>query len=297
MKKTIKKRAFISAIAMLIVSAIVLTSSTFAWFSMSKEAEVSSMNLNITTADGISISANTHKFGTTVTLDDIIPAADAAGKGLAADADHTNAVPELLSPVSSTLGLVKGYPVFLKGSINDSKMLVLSKVTNEKEGGFVVFDLFVQVSENNKTVKLYGSSVETDDNVKAAMRMGVINCGYVDYSVKDDAKTVTTNAAAAASLWIVDGNASDNTRYMKNDYNGGQLDPTDKNNPVITSQYTNPTQAGSVCTSADASGLTFIAQKGVNRVRMYLWVEGNDVDCTNDIAGSSLDFTLKLSID
>ena len=78
MKKTIKKRAFISAIAMLIVSAIVLTSSTFAWFSMSKATEVESMNLNITTADGISISANVHKFGTSVTQDDIIPSAETA---------------------------------------------------------------------------------------------------------------------------------------------------------------------------------------------------------------------------
>ena len=58
MKKTIKKRAFVSAIAMLIVSAIVLTSSTFAWFSMSKQATVDSMDLTVSSPEGIQISAN-----------------------------------------------------------------------------------------------------------------------------------------------------------------------------------------------------------------------------------------------
>lgn len=296
MKKTVKKRAFISAIAMLIVSAIVLTSSTFAWFSMSKEVEVSSMNLNITTADGISISANTHKFGTSLTKDEITPAAGSEGQGLAADADHTNAIPELLSPVSSTLGLVNGYPVFFKGSINDNKKLITTKVTNEKEGGFVVFDIFVQVSEE-KDVKLYGSSIGAEDSVKAALRMGVINCGSADYSVKDEAKEITTRSQSSVSLWIVDGNKNDETKYLSSSFGGGSLNPTDTTNPVITNDYTDDTKAEKICTATDASGLTFRAQKGVNRVRIYLWVEGNDIDCKNDIAGSSLTFELKLGID
>lgn len=297
MKKTIKKRAFISAIAMLIVSAIVLTSSTFAWFSMSKEAEVSSMNLNITTADGISISANTHKFGTTVTLDDIIPAADAAGKGLAADADHTNNIPDLLAPVSSEFYIGSGYPVFYKGSIGEDQKVSVTRLDNDYSGQLVVFDLFVQVSQNNTQVKLTGSSVACDDeNVVKAMRVGFVNCGCKEYAEKDAAKTIKTTQKTNTAIWIVDGNASDNTKYISGSAGAG-LSINKVSDAPIASLYTESTSAGNVAKSATASDFSFIAQKGVNRVRFYVWVEGNDADCTNDIAGSSFDFTLKLSID
>ncbi|MCI5592903.1 MAG: hypothetical protein PUG56_01150, partial [Ruminococcus sp.] len=71
MKKTIKKRAFVSAIAMLIVSAIVLTSSTFAWFSMSKQATVDSMDLTVSSPEGIQISANASAWTANLTIDEI----------------------------------------------------------------------------------------------------------------------------------------------------------------------------------------------------------------------------------
>ncbi|MCQ2483970.1 MAG: hypothetical protein MJ168_01405 [Clostridia bacterium] len=297
MKKTMKKRAFISAIAMLIVSAIVLTSSTFAWFSMSKEAQVSSMNLNITTADGISISANTKKFGTTVTVDDIIPTADNAGKGLAADADHTNNIPELLAPASSrlTLSASDGYlPAFFTGSISENGYYVnTTKVASDKDGKYVVFDLFVQVSENNKVVSFKGSSIEnTEESVLKVMRMGIINCGYEEYQNRANVKTKTTSNRSNISLWVVDGNASDNTLYI--DHAG---DFVKESGGVYTQYGVDPTYAANVCKSADADGLTFTAMKGVNRIRIYLWVEGNDPDCTNDVAGNNFDFNLKLSID
>lgn len=293
MKKTMKRRAFISAIAMLIVSAIVLTSSTFAWFSIAKEAQVSPMNLNITTADGISISANVHKFGTTVTTDDIIPADGVAGKNLAADADHTNNIPELLAPASSTFALASGYPTFFKGSVGESKQVSVTKITDERIGCFVVFDLFVQVSNNNQTVKLAGTTISSDDaNVIKALRLGLVNCGYKEYAQKDAAKTITTSAAANTAMWIVDGNSSDATKYIAPNANGA-LATTDG----FAIAYIGNTAAGTVATATNASDLTFVANKGVNRIRFYLWVEGQDADCTNDIAGGNFDFNLKLSID
>ena len=40
----------------------------------------------------------------------------------------------------------------------------------------------------------------------------------------------------------------------------------------------------------------FNAVAGINRVRVYLWMEGNDVDCENSVAGSTFDFNLVLTI-
>ncbi len=300
MKKTVKKRAFISSIAMLIVSAIVLTSSTFAWFSISKEANVESMNLNITTADGISISANTKKFGTTVTLSDIIPESGSEGQGLAAEVGHTNAIPDPLAPVSTDMALVSGYPVFYKGSVPETAQgatpqVSLIKCDNDYSGPFVVFDLFVQVSKNTE-VKLKGTKITSEDeNIVKAMRVAYVNCGSVDFANRANAKSLTTTQKADTAMWIADGNASDTTTYIQSDA-GTRMVTKDADNP-IAKNYVKSTSAGNVAKTADASDFSFFAKEGVNRIRFYVWVEGNDVDCGNDVAGGSFNFDLKLSID
>lgn len=296
MKKTMKRRAFISAIAMLIVSAIVLTSSTFAWFSISKEAHVTGMNLNITTADGISISANTTKFGTSVTTDDIIPTADNAGKNLAAVAEHANNIPELLQPASTVFYIQNdGYPKFYRGSIGEDKKVQVF-VEEDTDGCFVVFDLFVQLSAETD-VSLKGSSITSDtEGVVESMRVGLINCGYEAFA--DRAKVVdkVSKSNSSAYMWVVDGNTKDATKYINDTVaDGAKLNPTDTTNPVITSSSVYDSYA-TVIKTADADGLSFTGMAGVNRIRFYIWVEGNDPDCTNDIAGASFNFDLKLSI-
>ena len=47
-----KKRSLVAAIAMLIVSAIVLTSSTYAWFASNSAANVETISANVANNDG-----------------------------------------------------------------------------------------------------------------------------------------------------------------------------------------------------------------------------------------------------
>ena len=101
MKKTIKKRAFVSAIAMLIVSAIVLTLSTFAWFSMSKQATVDSMDLTVSSPEGIQISANASAWTANLTIDEIFNTDETTTSRYDAYEGNANLYPADLIPVSS----------------------------------------------------------------------------------------------------------------------------------------------------------------------------------------------------
>ena len=59
MKKTKKsnaKRKFAAAAAMLLISALVLSSATYAWFTMSKEVEVTNIQLTATVPETIELS-------------------------------------------------------------------------------------------------------------------------------------------------------------------------------------------------------------------------------------------------
>ena len=35
--------------------------------------------------------------------------------------------------------------------------------------------------------------------------------------------------------------------------------------------------------------------QGVTKIRVYLWVEGNDVDCENNASGSNITYNIVLS--
>ena len=306
MKNTLRKRTFISAIAMLLVSAIVLTSSTFAWFSMATRVEVESMDLNITSPDGVQISANTSAFTTTLTL------ADLKGESTArwnAYEGNINNIPDSLRPSSSRFQIRNALPTFYEGSIDAADVLAIKKVDSEQGSGVLAFDLFVKVGESQKVY--WGNSTvecETNPDVLTAMRLALVNCGTV--AERSDAGTIQA---------VLPENYLDNraVMYEFDSYNhtaesgfaAGETVPDNYMSATSTNaarpagkNYTEATQlagatyATKVDQDSAVEDVYFNAAVGVNRIRVYLWMEGNDVDCANDVAGATISFNLVLQL-
>ena len=307
MKKTFKKRAFISAIAMLIVSAIVLTSATYAWFSMAKRVEVESMELNVTSPEGIQISANTTAFTTKLTVDNIKGTDETAGgKRFNAYEGHKNNIPTTVIPSSSRFA-EKALPAWFTGSINDQGTMDISRVSNEVGSGFVAFDLFVKL-KSATTVKFGSSTITCEGNseLPTAMRMALVNCGTVAEKAEADTIQAALPANASASV-VYEVDASHHTSAAtllgasgimttKPIFMAGSGIKTDStyNNIVSGGYYDTNLLATLAATPANA---TVSLGAGVSRVRVYMWMEGNDVDCANDVAGSTINFNLVLEID
>jgi hypothetical protein len=308
MKKTFKKRAFISAIAMLIVSAIVLTSATYAWFSMAKQVTVDSMELNITSPEGIQISANTTNFTTKLTTANITGTDDtAAGKRFNAYEGNINNIPTTIIPSSSAFKHTNTLPIWFTGSINDQGTMDIYSVSNEVGSGFVAFDLFVKL-QSATTVKFGGSTVTCEGNseVLTAMRIAMLNLGTV--AEKADAATIKStlnqplNGFTRKVIYELDANNHTTTAAT----NGASGYITTKGisstgtGVKVNSPYTNVTSnvdtiyATIAKTSSEAK---IDLDAGISRVRVYLWMEGNDVDCANDVAGATINFNLVLDID
>lgn len=308
MKNTLKKRTFISAIAMLIVSAIVLTSSTFAWFSMAKRVEVETMELNITSPDGVQLSGNANAFTTMLTLADL--KGETTARWAAYEGNQNN-FPELLTPSSTNMVVARSLPSFYSGSINDAGRLNATKVADEKASGIVAFDIFVKVSQDQK-VYWSETTVECADNpdVLSAMRVGLVHCGTV---------AAKANAAAILDTKPVDSYSRRCVMYQPNanihtEASGYKTDEANVPDKYISAPVTNLVPAGnggniienvnyvsntSATVVNDTTKTTeayFNALTGINRVRVYLWMEGNDVDCANDVAGATLNFDLVFTI-
>ena len=308
MKKTFKKRAFISAIAMLIVSAIVLTSATYAWFSMAKRVEVESMELNVTSPEGIQISANTTAFTTKLTVDNIKGTDETAGgKRFNAYEGHINNIPTTVKPSSSTFATSNALPAWFDGSINDQGTMDISGVSNEVGSGFVAFDLFVKL-KSATTVKFGSSTITCEGNseLPTAMRMALVNCGTV--AEKAEASTIQAALPAQASASVVyEVDASNHTSAAtllgasgimttKPIFLAGSGIRTDSTyNNIVSGGYYDTALRVTLATTAANAKVDLKA--GISRVRVYMWMEGNDVDCANDVAGSTINFNLVLEID
>lgn len=313
MKKTFKKRAFISAIAMLIVSAIVLTSATYAWFSMAKRVEVESMELNVTSPEGIQISANTSAFTTKLTVANIKGNDEtAAGKRFNAYEGHMNNVPTTVKPSSSTFKTNLSLPKWFDGSINDSgKMDIYAVDEADMTQGFVAFDLFVKVKEDT-TIKFGSSSITCAGNeeLPRAMRIALLNCGIVSENADSSEIQSTVNitdytsgrkviyelepnkhTSAAKAAGGIDDNTYVETLGINTTAKNVVCDSTYNN---IVNTYVLAISATVAKTAADAK---IKVSEGITRLRVYMWMEGNDIDCANDVAGSTINCNLVLEID
>lgn len=302
MKKTFKKRAFISAIAMLIVSAIVLTSATYAWFSMAKRVEVESMELNVTSPEGIQISANTSAFTTKLTVDDINGTSSTRFK---AYEGHINNIPETIKPSSTILENSGSKINWFDGSINDSGMMQISKINNEVGSGLTAFDLFVKVKDA-QTVKFGSTTVTCADNpeVVTAMRVALISYGTVEE--KADASAIQNGKIVGRTTYELD--ASNHTSTVNEalaagktipEFKGiryaGSVRPDSNFSNIVTNTSNVYSVVGTVAKTASAATINVGA--GITHLRVYMWMEGNDVDCANDVAGSTINFNLVLEID
>ncbi len=312
MKTTIKKRAFVSAIAMLIVSAIVLTSSTFAWFSMSKEASVESMDLTVSSPEGIQISANASTWTALLSVDDIFDTDPSENGRYAAYAGNNNLYPADLIPVSSAFASADsstGYANFYKATLDDKSVATVSAVTQVKEAedaaGIVAFDLFFKVA-NQTTVYFGETTFDTTSEIKSALRMAFSPLG--NGPVTTDTATATawnTFASASTVCYEVDTltRSTDAKNAGKTDgekttyYLFGTSATGQRAVDGIIDGYGRNMSGTLVKSTADATDKSFTLNPGITKMRVYIWVEGQDDDCLNSVAGAALSAALKFTID
>jgi len=297
-KNNQRKQAALAAIAMLLMSAIVISTATFAWFTLGRSAQVEEIDLKVTKqGEGIAISANATKFTDTITYANLKgTATDDTATANKNEADYNaisedfNHFSERISPASSEFALNK-LPVFFAGGIDRvAKKMVATEATSadgltiNEDAGFYAFDVFVKNgSTNDAKVKVSGSKIIVDadgdtyddkgdsefyDETVKAMRIGFVNCG-----------TVTTAAAATKgdSAIIYADSTSDaaNTAPITA---AGEYDVADDAYTTTNSNKYNC----SVDTGSEDVTMT-LAGDSITQIRVYIWMEGQDANCTDSL--------------
>ena len=320
-----KKRIFIGFLAV-IVTAVVLTFSTYAWFTANRTVTVSDVNVNVAAANGLQISVDGLKWTTVISNDDIIGASTTY-------AGATNQLPtgaNTLSPVStigeinSANGFMKMFSGSIEGSSVDGSLILTtneSTETNGTTGDFVAFDVFFQVNTATPIYLTSNSKVavtngQTSTGIENAARVAFINEGNVAsgssandiqalkaggtpiiWEPNNDAHTsaAISNAANNYGITTTDGGAP--VTY----YGVKTAIPSSLNIPLSTqdSAYVSLVTPGISTTkagiSSDAYESLLTLSPGITKVRIYMWIEGQDVDCEDNASGGAVTYSLQFS--
>lgn len=253
-----KKRSFIAALAMLVVSAIVLTSATFAWFSLGQEVSVANISVGVAQADGLGISATSGgTYGPTLSLSDIISA-----KQYYNFVDPANN--EVMDPVSGNgLATSTWYQGHMEGDSTIISAMTRGTGTGEyNQGRFYCFPVYIKYSGASGTYATVNITNSTITN-------------------NDANKTTTGGALSAARLAVYADSQTPSTKVYVPDTTGDTAPY--RYATATNTNYTNFTN-GVVVTQLSGMDTISLTAGTPQKVWIVLWLEGTDEQCTDSVA-------------
>lgn len=322
-KRNKRKSNLRVSLLLLLLAAILLVTSSYAWFTANKTVTVSTLDVNVAAQNGLQISTNGTTWKSIISKADITTGYTGA----------VNQLPETLAPVSTgkTIDTATGYLDMFLGDIqsNDAGDYVLTATksleTNGTAGSFITFDMFLKVAVDTDIEMTTTSKVlTTDDKSK-----GIENAARIAFVVEGN----VANGAAATAIQGLHGATPDTTYIWEPNYNvhtpaaishalntygitttadaatavscDGIIAAISKDENIKVGDATaakNATKLATVTTDYQTRSdysenvQIFSLKAGITKVRMYMWIEGQDVDCQDDASGSNISFDLQLTV-
>ncbi len=267
-----KKRSLVAAIAMLMVSAIVLTSSTYAWFATGTTAKVSGISAQVSNTSGnITISADGTNYSTALEY--------AAFQGQTGNFTPSDFSPVSFDPINQA---------FIAGSIAQGE-----DAENTATFGKLVFNPSVATNDSTKFIKMkvyVKASVDCTVNVAADMANSTYQ--FIYGAIYDDSDTTNYKVYNGSSrtyvpvLQATPGIDVDTDGIMEKDVDK----MTDGSTPYNAALATNQVAS----TTSDVVSITLTADQP-KTITFYVWAEGNDALCIGNIdaqqCAAALNFT------
>lgn len=308
----------------LFFSTFLLMTTTFAWFSANRMVSIDSLNVHVQTDGGLEVSTNAIDWKQVITVGDI---QDARSKY----AGSVNQIPYQMLQMSSGGDIDNGKLALFSGTATnteDGNYVLVAQRKNETEsfgeesdGGFIAFDVFFRV-KNAKELYLDGSSKveytgESNSGIENAVRIAFLNEGS-----SEDNPSISQNLSNASKATMWEPNYDVHTQYgvshastvyglnttqtgaTKLAYDGVVAEIPSTNNVSVSSANAN-TYPGlfrrvdvDVATAKNNSGNQKILDlsPSVTKVRIYMWIEGQDVDCEDSASYGDISFDLKFTI-
>lgn len=256
-----KKRSLVAALAMLVVSAIVLTSSTYAWFATGTTAKVSGISAYVSNESGnITISADGTEYSTSLEY--------AKFQGQAGNFTPGTFQPVSFDPINQA---------FIAGSIRQQD----DDPDNALTYGKLLFEPSVATNDSSKFIKMkvyVKSSVDCTVNVAADMAGSTYQFIYAAVYEDDNTSNYKVyNTASRTYVPVLQAKAG-----IDVDTNGIMEKSIDKLADG-TGDYDSALATDAVAsTTSDVVSIS-LTKDTPKTITLYVWAEGNDKLCVGSI--------------
>ena len=299
MKKQIRK-AMLGTVAMMLMAIVTLTGVTYAWFSKSDEADVNGLTMEVISRDGgVYVSTMPYTdFGTSIS---IVPPEGAVYN------------PASTAGQLDESGKLKFFNGFLSSPTD--RTLDIEAIT-DPGNYFIRQDVYFDNSTGSTPVRisLAGTEIVPSDaakNTHLASRIAIVTHGFItqDQFINAEAYPTTTDNA---NVQIYENNAGSHIQQGINEYTkfintnasssdtykyyalnsvGTDVDRFNDGNPA---QLTDMSTTGIVKT--DPNSVIIEVPAGCYlRTTLYVWLEGQDADCQNNISGKPYTAAIKFT--
>ena len=290
-KKSNNKSKVVSALAMLLVSAVALSSASYAWFTMSKEVSVTGIELQATAPDNVLIATNSDAFETitpyasTKTLEVAEGKKDVLKGGV--NPETAIAASDLLLPCSSATGVNLYNTLDIKDSGEDkgadSKYTTSTNTAAATELYYVDVPLYI-LTTGSKNVNV---AIDTEKSSIETVAGGEIY-NAVRFAVLDDAMTTskgvyTMNKEMFTGATPVESVVAEKANYAENDAAIllGNASNIAENNKIELKGTANMTGA-----NVDTNKYQY------TKVVVRVWIEGQNKNCVTANANQKFKFNL-----
>lgn len=311
------------SLLLLLLLLVFLMVSTYAWFTANQTVTISTLDVNVQTSNGLQISADAINWKT------ILQKADITGAS-ATYTSSVNQVPDEMQPVSSA-GIVDtdtGYMDMYFGTVDalddgTGYSLASDKEVDTRgaEGRYIAFDIFLRVDQTTSVYLTTASNIITkegaaDKGLQNAARVAFIDEGNIadvgDSTGAQALKGGTTSiiwepnydvhtAAGVANAKEIYGLDTTTTGATQLSYQGIKAEFADtegvtlKNTNTFSQYFQTVTPTISTVKDFDTQQTLLNLKAGITKVRIYMWVEGQDVDCENNASGTDISFNVQIT--
>lgn len=326
-----KQRRLLLLLLLLLTTGVFLGTATYAWFTANQTVSVNPIDVNVQAKSGLQISADGTNWKSILTNTDLT-SASSTYKAAVNQIPNTIEPVSTIGTVDANGKMEMFLGTVGTSDDSDNFILTSTKATeanasgDASNGSFVSYDIFLKTEKATQIYLTANSKVEfkdaTDSGIKNATRVAFVTLGNTK---ADDtvANIQALNNGASSPVVIWEPNYDSHTSYgvanARDTYGITNLTAGEGNAAVSYDgiKATFDSTAGITLSNATAakfgdyfSAITPSIQTatsntenkelvnlsaGVTKIRVYMWIEGQDVDCENYASGGSIAFNLQMT--
>lgn len=329
-KRRNRKRRLLILIIALFFTTVMFTTTTYAWFTANQTVTVQTLNVNVAAQNGIQISVDGTNWKSLIQTTDITGA-----HGTYSDSvNQVPSSMEPVSTVGTIddSGKMEMFYGVIESDDNGRYIITAEQdvETRGTSGKFIAFDLFFKVNADTPLYLTKNSGVrkvgEEDTGIKNASRIAFVFLGHEDAGadVEDiQALGLTDGSGSTVEIWEpnydvhssaavahardVYGITTSQTSAAQISYTGIKAEIGEDDGVLLNTEgyegYTDNYEDffdDVTITYKTAAGFNsrlpiFTLTAGITKVRVYMWIEGQDVDCENSASNGDISYDLQIS--